>query len=535
MRKFTDCVPRTQRALLFLLISLVACSGETTTYSSNRGRPVQGSDDALKPKNIPATGAGTRSEDAVGAVESGSGSGVGSTEDGVSDQGETPVVAEKEDIEEATASVRKLTELDALAGLPTGVDQLKVLCARQGQDRLRTALCGSNPPSIKGLADLQAALGLAFDGQNNPQFALTGHSSSLVARHVTSINPRAVIFTPNAGNNTPNRNYVALGFTRGEQFVEIAANDPTVTDPAVRLKFFLIRFEQGCNSKEGGCSVGELLTPEVEKNWTGFTVYGDEDLKNTLFDCRHCHQPGGPTTPRILRMQELRNPWTHFFRNNTNGGRQLIAEFQAAHGNQETYAGIPGGQISSSDPADLEDLVRAAGFGNQPNEFPTRQIESNNNRQAWEGIYANFSAGGAIAVPYFGVSISDPVKLTAMSAEYGRYLRGEIAAVDLADIRDTLREEDRWAMGFAVRPDATDQQILLQACSQCHNSALDQSLSRARFNVDLTKVAKEEIEVAVQRIMLPPNDPARMPPARFRSLTEEEKSVLIQLLRSAKP
>ena len=54
-------------------------------------------------------------------------------------------------------------------------------------------------------------------------------------------------------------------------------------------------------------------------------VYEDRDLANTLFDCLHCHQPDGPQSRKLLRMQERRLPWTHWFRNNKNepGGETL--------------------------------------------------------------------------------------------------------------------------------------------------------------------------------------------------------------------
>jgi uncharacterized membrane protein len=87
-------------------------------------------------------------------------------------------------------------------------------------------------------------------------------------------------------------------------------------------------------------------------------------------------------------------------------------------------------------------------------------------------------------------------------------------------------------MGFGIRPGSTPQQILIQACAQCHNSKLDQTISRAKFDVNLSRMTKEEIDVAVARIKLPENDPKRMPPARFRDLTSGEQQMLIDYMRS---
>ena len=56
-------------------------------------------------------------------------------------------------------------------------------------------------------------------------------------------------------------------------------------------------------------------------------------------------------------MQELQNPWGHWFRNNRNNGQQLLADFSAAHEANETYGGIPGAAITNSDPAQLEGLA----------------------------------------------------------------------------------------------------------------------------------------------------------------------------------
>jgi mono/diheme cytochrome c family protein len=235
---------------------------------------------------------------------------------------------------------------DPLDGLPTGAAQRTALCSRlttrNVNDRVRTAFCNANP-TITSLRDLQTQLGLAFpvnaqpgrgnngNPGNGPAFALSGHSSSLVLRSVSAINPRAILFTPPTGAAVPG--FVAMGFVRGDQFAEIIAHDPT----SGALDFYLGRFTQACNAAPGGCTPGQLLTPAVESNWTSFQLYDEADLKNTTVDCTQCHQPGGPATRRILRMQELQNPWNHFFRDNRVGGQTLIADYVAAKGT-EGYA-----------------------------------------------------------------------------------------------------------------------------------------------------------------------------------------------------
>jgi hypothetical protein len=446
---------------------------------------------------------------------------------------------------------KEFTEEDVFKALPAGNDQLKVLCARPGQDKVRQVFCSATPPKITGLVDLQKALGLGINdatrvGRNNngtggnAAFVFTAGSSSLVAKFTSSINPRLIMFQRSNGNRNPS--LVTLGFVRGEQFAEIIAGDPSTN----QLNFFLVRFEQECNARETGCTHGELLTPAVESNWVNFTIYEDVDVQNTIADCKQCHQPGGEGTPKMLRMQELRNPWTHFLRDNTNGGQALIADYQAAHGTAETMAGIPGPMVSSSDPALLEDLVRDNGFAAQPNEFRTGAIEGEvrnsspgqpvNNATpgtsaTWNTLYNQFVLGTVIAPPYHDVKVTDPAKLQIMTKAYQDFRSGTLPIDQLPDIRETIPAVALRDMGLMVKAGLTGPQILVNACAQCHNSNLPQNISRAKFNVDLTKMSREEKDLAIVRLGLTATDPRRMPPARFRTLTKEEIQLLTDELK----
>ncbi len=42
-------------------------------------------------------------------------------------------------------------------------------------------------------------------------------------------------------------------------------------------------------------------------------------------------------------------------------------------------------------------------------------------------------------------------------------------------------------MSFAVEPGAIEGDLLIEACGDCHDAGLDPSLSRARFDADLTR------------------------------------------------
>jgi hypothetical protein len=422
---------------------------------------------------------------------------------------------------------------DPLAGFPEGEVQRGILCARGNRDPISARLCANPAPTIASLADLQQTLGLNVGNANTTRFAFSGHSSSLVVRSVSAINPRAIIFTRAAGQNPqPNANFIALGFVRGDQFAELVARDAGTGD----LNFFLVRFKQACNASPTGCSNADLLTNRIESNWTQVSVYQDVDIKNTVMDCLQCHQPGGPATRKILRMQELEDPWNHFFRDNRAGGQQLIADFRAAHGNNEAVAGVPGNAIGNSDPEDLEDLVKAEGFGNQPNEFNSNQIEdqvaANGTSTTWQALFDRAVNGLAIPVPFFRIRISDPAKLTAATNSYRAVLDGTAQPSTLVDIRDIFSEEAMQSTSIHAKPGLSGRGILVQMCQHCHNNSLDQTISRARFNVQrLDEMSRAEKDLAIARLQLAPDSRLRMPPTVFHELAPAEIQLAIEELR----
>jgi hypothetical protein len=417
-----------------------------------------------------------------------------------------------------------------LGDLPKGEAQRQALCARSGKDKVREVFCGPNPPKVQSLKDLQKALGLDIDAGNGGLFGnifggvgfvFNAASSSLVAQSTSSINPRLIMFT--RGNS---ERLVSLGFVRGEQFAEIAARDP---DTGV-VNFFLVEFRQDCNERTEGCRVGELLTPAIEKDWREVTIYEDKDIENTIVDCLQCHQPEGPSGRKMLRMQERVNPWLHFMRSSTAGGQQLLADFRAAKGDEE-YAGIPAARFGQSDPAQLQAFVEGAGFANQPNEFSSIAIPGRGANAAWTRLYDGFVQGRFIAPPYHNLRISSPEKLSDMTAHYQAYRRGEVKAEDLRDIREVIDDGGKRDMGFMVKEGLSGQDILVQACAQCHHDSLNQDISRAKFKLDPNKMDCKERELAIERLRLPAEDHKRMPPARFRSLTQDEIEKVVAVLR----
>ena len=136
-------------------------------------------------------------------------------------------------------------------------------------------------------------------------------------------------------------------------------------------------------------------------------------------------------------------------------------------------------------------------------------------------------------MPYHDVKVTDPYKLEAAISAYQRYRRGELAPEALPDFRDIFPDDPKILaeLGFATEPGLDGEGVLLQACAQCHNDRLDQSISRADFIADLSKLDDTQRTNAMERIQLPIDDPLVMPPARFRRLSDEAKARLLEALQ----
>lgn len=423
----------------------------------------------------------------------------------------------------------------------------------ENADKITKMFCqdvvpGGSIPNVTGLADLQALLGLSFadpGGDNgaggNPGFAILGHSSALTARKVTTITPTAFVFTaPPADGSIPD-DFVFLAFDPGEEFVEVASNSPSDQE----VNFYIVLFDKDCNDTPQGCTPTDLLTPELTRGWKNVRVYESTTLlNNTIADCRECHAPDD-TQKQILRMQENSPPFTHWFSQDTGGGRALLSDFHAAHGTQEDYGPIPAAMIDKSDPAMMADMIARAGFANQPNAFDSATIESEVEAaapeqpaantpkgwsQTWNSIYQASVEGAFIAVPYHDVKITDPDKLARMSDAYQQWLNGETQTIP--DIRDVFLDSGLRDMGFAPKAGLDGKQLLVQMCQQCHNAGLDPTITRDRFLVDqLDQMSRDEKDLAIER--LAPNDHTRlrMPPSLFRTITEAERQAMIDELK----
>lgn len=433
-------------------------------------------------------------------------------------------------------------------------------CARAGADAVRDLFCAESAPKVAGIDDLKRLLSLdtyqtssaayrdmAEDGGPpaprqpsdagvilNLNIAFLGHSTALLGRLVSPINPRAIVM----GEKT------FLAFHRGVQSVELA----TRARDDGRLKFYLVTFSQACNAAPERCTPGDLYTTRIESGWQDVRVQDDEDLKNTSSDCRQCHQRATDTP--VLLMREFSGPWMHFFAHDREDvpniaypeplGKDLVHDYRRAKG-EEPYAGVPIAVLRGTIGLALENRVDIdqpllfdattilnerwpagpSGFAAQPNRSPT-----------WDAAYAAFKRGEHLALPYFSGRPTDPTKLSALSDAYQRYLSGALSAAALPDLADIYPDDPqtRAEIGLQTEPGASAAEALIQACGGCHNDVLDQTVSRAHFNINLASLDQAERRRAIERLERPADAIGSMPPHEARQLDAESRKKLIAYL-----
>jgi hypothetical protein len=421
------------------------------------------------------------------------------------------------------------------------------LCERDRDDAVRDVFCSDDPPTIRGLSDLQRALRLdpsaprssepdsttSVYGVNRITVAL-GHSTALSGHLVSPINPRVIIL----GEGT------FMAFQRGVQRLELIA----IARGGGTFNFYLLDFEQACNQREGGCRPGELFTPQLERDWRSIQLRDDEDLKNTPFDCRQCHQRAREM-PTLL-MRELNNPWTHFFEPPLEDqvseeprvkGRDLMRDYLAAKGD-EPYGNLDLTTIVAISPFLLESRVGdeqplffdAPGIENERWPYVDGAYASEPRPSSiWENGYAAFKRGEQLALPYVEQRVTDPDKQVSLTEAYARYRAQGISADELPNLSEIYPDDPmlRARIGLETESDSAPVDALIQACGACHNNVLDQTISRARFNIDLSRLDAGEIARAVERIERPASAPGAMPPPEARQLDAASRANLLEFLK----
>ncbi len=440
-----------------------------------------------------------------------------------------------------------------LPGLPMdGPSGLPTLCSRAGDDVVRDAFCVTPRAPVQSLSELVGRVQLEFepvyDPDNPPtreerldgavadyaEAVVLSHSTALSGQLVSPINPRVILL-----NTT-----VFLAFSRGIQQVELAAVDRGDN----QLNFYLLRFEQACNSLPGGCTYGDLYTPSIESNWLRVALEDDEDLKNTASDCRQCHQRG--TEEPLPLMRELEGPWTHFFAPDPlqtalpfdePTGTELLQDYLAAK-RDESYASLTTDQLSSTIGLSLQNRLRTVrqplvfdGMVVMNERWPFRDgafPAAPQRSPTWDAAYTAFKRGEQLALPHYEPRPTDAGKQAQLTAAYQRYLDGELPAQDLPDLADIFSDDPsrRAELGLQVEPGATPAEALVQACGACHNDVLDQSISRARFTIAIGRLDDDARKRAIERIALPRTSPLAMPPDGMRQLDAEAREKLTKYL-----
>ena len=130
-------------------------------------------------------------------------------------------------------------------------------------------------------------------------------------------------------------------------------------------------------------------------------------------------------------------------------------------------------------------------------------------------------AGQVIPVPYHDIKVTDPTKLSVATTAYKAVMAGTSPASSLPDIRDVFLDSAMSDLSFQPAAGLTGAQILTQMCTQCHNTKLDQTETRERFRIDdIQNISAAEKAVAIHRLQLPTGVFRKMPPPRFRQLSD---------------
>jgi hypothetical protein len=137
-------------------------------------------------------------------------------------------------------------------------------------------------------------------------------------------------------------------------------------------------------------------------------------------------------------------------------------------------------------------------------------------------------AGEFIPPPYHDVKVTDANKLAFATDAYIQFRTGQIGAAELPDIRRVLLDAALPNMTIRPKVGATGREILVQMCAQCHNPKLDQSLSRAKFDVTkLDTMSQADKQLAIARMRLPRSEIGHMPPAFMRSIPPEQLDLAV--------
>ncbi|MEO8548543.1 MAG: hypothetical protein ABI678_01150, partial [Kofleriaceae bacterium] len=111
---------------------------------------------------------------------------------------------------------------------------------------------------------------------------------------------------------------------------------------------------------------------------------------------------------------------------------------------------------------------------------------------------------------------------------YQQVMTGALPPDQLPDINDTVDDTNLPFLSIRPKSGLDGRGILVHMCRHCHNSQLDQTITRSSFNIDtLDQLSAAEKQVAIDRLNLPASDAHHMPPARFHELSQAERDLVI--------
>jgi len=408
---------------------------------------------------------------------------------------------------------------------------------------VRSALCSDGPEAltqISGMEELLQKLGLSLDNESGPTvtFAMLASSSSIATRSVSAINPRVFIFENQLAEFSQR---IVVSYTRGEPYIELMGYADEEARPLGQgpVNFYLIKFDKPCEETQS-CVAADFLSDEFEVGWSQVSVYEDLALQDTPLDCLHCHQPYGHDEEKVFLFAEGAEQTMHWFNGFAGDGdpqghdAALSESFHAVHPVGGGYGVIPESRIDNADPGSLWTMMYLAGHSSvQPVDFRDVQAEldSGGSSETWDSLYQSFVDGQRPPVPFPGPTADDPSKVSEAADVYRSYLDGSLAREDLPDFRHVHDEANYKALGLRAEADQTAEGLLRNACGQCHNDLISPETQKSRFNVmRLDEMPPSEFAAALDRIQRPPQDPLRMPPIRFRSLTTPQVEQLTEYL-----
>jgi hypothetical protein len=144
----------------------------------------------------------------------------------------------------------------------------------------------------------------------------------------------------------------------------------------------------------------------------------------------------------------------------------------------------------------------------------------------WQQLFDASVAGLAIPPPYHDVKVTDPNKLQYVTDQYKAFVAGQVT--ELPDIRRVFLDDALVDMTMKPKPGLSGKQVLVQMCAQCHNPNLDQSISRAKFDVTrMGSMSSAEKAETINRLKLPASNRLHMPPAMMRNMTPDALNAAI--------